>query len=82
MKLNPPTGSKRGKDRCVADPKSVSVSDRVNMAYPGENFIPSNNKLFCSACREEIALKRVLLNYILRHKNTSAVKSELSKKRG
>ena len=33
MKTNPLTGSKRGKGRCVADPKSVSVSDRVK-AYP------------------------------------------------
>ena len=56
MKTNPPTGSKHGKGRCVADPKSVSVSDRVK-AYPGENFISSNNKLFCSAFQEEIALK-------------------------
>ena len=60
MKTNPPTGSKRGKGRCVADPKSVSVSDRVK-AYPGENFISSNNKLFCPACREEIALKKSVI---------------------
>ena len=45
MKINLPTGSKHGKGRCVADPKSVSVSNRVK-AYPGENFFPSNKLLF------------------------------------
>ena len=55
MRTNPPTGSKRGKGRVVADTKSVSVSDRVK-AYPGENLICSNNKLFCSACREEVVV--------------------------
>ena len=44
MKTNPPTGSKRGNVRIVADPKSVSVSNRVK-AYPGDNLI-SSNKLF------------------------------------
>ena len=56
IKTNPPVGVKRGKGCCSTTPKTVSVGDRLK-AYPGENFVCSNNKLFCSACREAVALK-------------------------
>ena len=44
------------KGSVISDPKGVSPLDRVK-AYPGENFTVSNSKLFCSACREEVAVK-------------------------
>ncbi len=52
----PPKGVERGKGAVTTDPKSISPLDRVK-AYPGENFTVSN-KLFCSACREEVAVKK------------------------
>ena len=60
IKTNPPVGAKRGKGRCSATPKTVSVGDRLK-AYPEENFVSSNNRLFCSACREVVALKKKTL---------------------
>ena len=45
VKTNPPSGVKRGKGRCTATPRTVSVDDRLK-AYPGENFVSSNNRLF------------------------------------
>ena len=53
-------GAKRGKGRCSATPKTVSVGDRLK-AYPKENFVSSNNKLFCSACREVVVLKKSVI---------------------
>ena len=39
-------------------PKSVSPQDRVK-AYPNEKRTVGNNKLFCTACWEEVTVKRV-----------------------
>ena len=41
----PPKGAKRSKGRNVADPKSVSPSERLKQ-FPEENFKISDNKLF------------------------------------
>ena len=60
IKTNPPVDAKRGKGRCSATPKTVSVGDRLK-AYPEENFVSSNNRLFCSACREVVALKKSVI---------------------
>ena len=60
IKTNPPVGAKRGKGRCSATPKTVSVGDRLK-AYPEENFVSSNNRLFCSVCREVVALKKSVI---------------------
>ena len=60
IKTNPPVGAKRGKGRCSATPKTVSVGDSLK-AYPEENFVSSNNRLFCSACREVVVLKKSVI---------------------
>ena len=60
IKTNPPVGAKRGKGRCSVTPKTVSVGDRLK-AYPEENCVSSNNRLFCSACREVVALKKSVI---------------------
>ncbi len=58
IRMNPPPkGVKCGKGAVTADPKSITPLDCVK-AYPGENFTVSNNTLFCSACREEVAVKK------------------------
>ena len=40
-----------------SDPVSVSPSARVKK-FPGEYLAVKNGKLFCTACREELALKK------------------------
>ena len=42
------------------DPKSVVPAQRVK-EFPGECLSVSANKLFCVACREEVALKRSII---------------------
>ena len=44
----------------ASTPKSVSPHNRVK-AYPEERLTVSNNKLFCTACREELSLKKSVL---------------------
>ena len=57
----PPKGVKRGKGAVAADLKSVTPTDRVR-DYPNELFSVSNKILFCSACREEIAMKKSVID--------------------
>ena len=62
VRSNPPKGVKRGKGAVVAaDPKDVTPTDRVR-AYPNKPFSVSNKRLFCSACREEIAMKKSVID--------------------
>ena len=42
--------------RWMSDPKSISVSQQVH-EYSEECFVVSANKLFCTACREEVSIK-------------------------
>ena len=70
IKLNPPPkGMKRGKGKDNGDPKSISPAERVKV-YPDEGFSVSNGKLFCRACREELATKKSSLDsHIKSHKH-------------
>ena len=54
----PLTGKKRCKGSTSSDPKSVKPVDRVKQ-YPGDHFV---NKLFCSACREEVSTKKRIID--------------------
>ena len=56
----PPSGIKRGKGHTAADPKSISPADRVK-SFPNECLTVSCNKLFCRSCREEVALKKSII---------------------
>ena len=60
----PPVGKKRSV--CVGkyDPRSVRPSQRAS-EFPSECLVDSAGKLFCKACRENIAIKRsVVQNHI------------------
>ena len=46
IKTNLPVGEKSGKGRCEADPKTVTVSDRLK-EYSEETFVSSCGRLFC-----------------------------------
>ena len=57
----PLTGKKRCKGSTSSEPKSVKPVDRVKQ-YPGDHFVVSANKLFCSACREEVSTKKRIID--------------------
>ena len=59
----PPKGIMTDKGKEKGDPKCISVSERVKL-YPNEEFIVRSSKLFCRACKEVLALKKVLLSII------------------
>ena len=62
MRINkPPIGRKRGKGCVAANPKSITAAERVK-SYANEYFTARGNVLFCSACREVVALKNVLFS--------------------
>ena len=66
---SPPLGKKRGKGSKTYDPKSVSPAERVK-TYQSEPFIVSNKELFCSACREELSVKKSTMDlHIKSHKH-------------
>ena len=60
VKSNPPIGRKRCRGRCDADPKNVTVSDRLK-EYSEEGFVSSCGHLFCSSCREVVSLKKSVI---------------------
>ena len=45
------------------DPKGITAHSRVK-EFPNNYLIIRNGKLFCSACREEIALKKATITHI------------------
>ena len=54
---NPPRGKRRCRGSSVHDPTNIKPMQRVN-EYPNEALTVSNNKLFCSGCREELCIKK------------------------
>ena len=56
----PPVGVKKGKGRVSSAPTSVSPADRVR-GYPDENLAVSNKALYCLGCREEVSVKKSVL---------------------
>ena len=77
---NPPIGAKRGKvGHASTGLKVLSAADRVK-SYLGESFTVSNKKLFCEACREEIALKKsVIESHIASQKHKKGKERQSSK---
>ena len=59
---NPPKGKKRSTSRANSpyEPKSVSARERV-MEFKTEPLTISCGKLFCSACREPVSLKKSII---------------------
>ena len=72
---DPPRGKRRYKGSSSFDPKGVTPSQRVR-EFDREALTVSQGNLFCSACREQLSLKRsVIKNHI------QSAKHEGSKKR-
>ena len=62
------------------NPKTVTPAMRVAQ-YSEEPFVVSRGKLFCEACREEVGLKKsVINNHVRRSNKHSAGKERLAKK--
>ena len=71
---NPPTGKKRSLAQTAGkfDPHSVKPSQRAS-EFPGEDLVESAGKLFCKACRENVAVKRsVVVNHVKSKKHAES----------
>ena len=75
----PPKGAKRSKGRNVGDPKSVSPSERLKQ-FPEENFKISDNKLFCTACREPLSIKKNVIEAHIKSSKHIKGKEKLASK--
>ena len=61
------------------EPKSVTPEQRVK-EFPEEKLVVSARKLFCTACREELALKKSIIElYIKSEKHTRGKERRASK---
>ena len=77
---NPPVGRKRSRGLGSSEPKSVAPKDRVN-DFPGECLtVSGKGKLFCSACREEISLRKNIITNHISCKKHNTSKEKLSSK--
>ena len=56
-KNQPPRGKRTCRGALGSDPKGVSPNQRVK-EFPTEPLTVSHGQLFCSACREQLSLKR------------------------
>ena len=65
-----------GKGKEKGDPKRISACERVK-SYPNEEFIVRSSKLFCSACKEVLDLKKNCIEYHIKSQNTSVGKRSL-----
>ena len=80
MKQNlSPKGVKRGKGKEKGDPKNISANEHVK-TYPDEEFIVRNSKLFCSACKEVLALKKSSIEYHIKSQKHISGKKKLALK--
>ena len=76
----PPAGKKRSTQTVRKfDPQSVRPSQRAN-EFPGEQLVESAGKLFCRACRENVAVKRSVVQNHIKSKKHEESKGKLKKK--
>ena len=77
---NPSKGKRRHLPRgSQTDPKSVTPSQRVR-EFPTEQLTVSAGKLFCSACREELGLKRSVVQAHIKAAKHADGKKRLERK--
>ena len=76
-KSNPPCGKRKARGEGSFEPKTISTQDRVKQ-YPEECLTTYNKgqKLFCNACREELSLKKNIIN-----SHISSIKHKTSKEK-
>ena len=80
LKKNPPPiGKRHSRGTSVSDPKGIEPHKRVQ-EFPKEALKVSAGKLFCTACREELGLKRSTIMNHIRSKKHESSKKKLEKK--
>ena len=70
---------KRGKGAVSHEPQSVTTSQRMR-EFPGENLSVLSGKLFCTACRETLSVKKSVLNQHVKSSKHAAGKERLASK--
>ena len=75
----PPKGKRRCRGSLLSDPKGVTPFQRVR-EFSEESLIVSHGRLFCSACREEISLKRSIVKNHIRSQKHQKGKEQVKAK--
>ena len=75
----PPRGKRRCRGALASDPKGVSPAQRVK-EFPVEPLTVSRGNLFCSACREQLSLKRSILKNHVESQKHQKCKERLARK--
>ena len=77
----PPKGKRKARGQGSSDPKTVSPGERVREFPDGEWLTvigKGAGKLFCTACREELSLRRnIVRNHLQSNKHKSCSKEKL-----
>ena len=79
QKNDPPKGQRRSKGPSSSDPKGITPSQRVR-EFDKEALTVSHGHLFCTACREQLSLKRCVIKNHIRSKKHESSKKRLEKK--
>lgn len=76
---NSSTRQRHKTPRTTHDPKGVSPEQRVR-EFPEEKFVVSGKKLFCTACREEVAVKKSVVELHVKSEKHKCGKGKLLSK--
>ena len=72
-------GKRHKSPRCESDPKGVRPEQRVK-EFPNHSLTVSAGKLFCNACREELSLKKSVVELHIKSEKHIAGKERLNMK--
>ena len=75
----PHDGRRKKSPKCATEPKTVTANQRVK-EFPAEKLTVSSNKLFCNACREELALKKSIIELHVKSEKHAKGKEKLASK--
>lgn len=59
---NPPKGVKKGTGKVASEPQKVQPSTRLK-EFPDQHLSVDGGKLFCTACREKVSLKKSIISF-------------------
>ena len=76
---NPPSGKRRCRGTSANEPKGIDPAHRVK-EYRNEPFSVANKKLFCRACREELSVKKSVVENHVKSSKHAKGKERMSKK--
>ena len=72
-------GKHRKSSSCSSEPKRVTAKQRIKK-FPYQRFTVSARKLFCNACREEVALKKSIIEQHIKSEKHTRGESKLVSK--